>query len=148
MADLFEMRIVCKKKEYNRYELLIEECLKMHQKIFHAGQQFKDGHRPIEHCCSKGNKGLKCNTTLMKTNIQGKPKYRNKKGKECTDIESFRNRTKLRKIESKETSKEKKKRYTVPQGQCNMQNKNRLCLPNIQYSFCRMIKETRQHTQG
>ena len=59
MADLFEMRIVCKEEEYNRYELLTEECLEIHKKIFHRDQQFKDGHRSIEHCCSKINKKLK-----------------------------------------------------------------------------------------
>ena len=71
--DLFEMRIMCKEKECNRYELQTEECLEIHKKIFHGDQQFKNGHRPIEHCCSKGKKELKCNT-LIETNIQGKPK--------------------------------------------------------------------------
>ena len=80
MEDLIEMRIVCKEEECNRYELLTEECLEIHKKIFHRDQQCKDGHRPIEHCCSKINEGLKCNT-LIETNIQGEPKYRDKKGK-------------------------------------------------------------------
>ena len=55
----------------------------MHKKIFRGDQQFKDGHKPIEHCCSKINKGLKCNT-LIETNIQGEPKYRDEKGKDVT----------------------------------------------------------------
>ena len=76
---------MCKKEECNRYELLTEECLEIHKKIFHRDQQFKDGYRTIEHCCSKGKKG----NTLIETNIQGKLKYRNEKGKEYTEIESF-----------------------------------------------------------
>ena len=53
--------------------------------------------RLIEHYCSKINEGLKYNT-LIETNIQGEPKYRDKKGKEYTDVVCFRNRTKLREI--------------------------------------------------
>ena len=72
MANLFEMRIVCKGEECNRYILLMEECLGIHKKIFHGDQQFKDEHRPIEHCCSKGNEGIKCNALIHagKTQIQ------------------------------------------------------------------------------
>ena len=95
------MRIVCKEEECNRYELLTEECLEIHKKIFHGDQQFKNGHRPIEHCCSKGNEGLKYNT-LIEINIQVEPKCRDKKSKEYTDMESFRNRTKISEIEIKE----------------------------------------------
>ena len=101
MADLFKMRIVCKEEKCNRYELLMEECLEIHKKIFHGVQQFENGHKPIKHCCSKINEGLKCNT-LIETNIQGEPKCRDEKGKEYTDIESFRNKIKLREIEIKE----------------------------------------------
>ena len=93
MADYFKMRIMCKEEKCNRYELLTE-CLKIHKKIFHCDQQFKDGHIPIEHCCRKEIKKLKYNI-LIKTNIQGEPKY--------TDIESFRNRTALQEILIKES---------------------------------------------
>ena len=75
MADFFEMRIVCEEEKCNRYELLSEECLEIHKKVFHGHQQFKDRHRPIEHFCKKENEKLKCNT-LIETNIQGEPKYR------------------------------------------------------------------------
>ena len=75
----------------NRYKLLREECLEIHKKMFYGDQQFNNGHTPIEHCCSKEDKKL-----------QGEPKYRDKKGKEYTDIESFRNRTTLQEIEIKE----------------------------------------------
>ena len=109
---LFEIRIMCKEEECNRFELLTEECLEIHKKIFHGDQQFKDGHKPIEHCCSKRNEWLKCNT-LIETNIQGEPKYRDEKGKEYTDIESFWNRTTLHEIEKQGKSKEEERRYTV-----------------------------------
>ena len=33
MADLFEMRIVCKEEKWNRYELLMEEFLDIHKTI-------------------------------------------------------------------------------------------------------------------
>ena len=79
----------------------------VHKKIFYGNQQFKDRQRPIEHFCSKGNEGLKCNT-LIETNIQGEPKYRNKKDKEYTDIESFPNRTKLWEIKIKESQRKRK----------------------------------------
>ena len=49
MADLFEMRIVCKEQNFNRYKILMEKCLEIHKKIFHGDHQFKDAHRPIEH---------------------------------------------------------------------------------------------------
>ena len=58
----------------------MEEYLEIYMKIFHGNQKFKDGNRPIEHCCSKENKKLKCNT-LIETNIQGEPKYRDEKTK-------------------------------------------------------------------
>ena len=51
--------------------------------------------------CSKENEKLKCNT-LIETNIQGEPKYRDEKYKEYTDIEKFWNRTTLQEIKSKE----------------------------------------------
>ena len=57
---------MCKEEECNRFELLTEECLEIHKKIFHGDQHFKDGHRPIEHCCSKRNEVLKCNTLIDK----------------------------------------------------------------------------------
>ena len=40
MADLFEIKIVCKEEKCNRYELLMEECLEIHKKIFYEDQQF------------------------------------------------------------------------------------------------------------
>ena len=101
------MRIVCKKEKCNRYELPTEECLEIHKKIFHGNQQFKDGHRPIEYCCSKRNEGLKCNT-LIDTIIQGEPKYRDKKGKEYKNIESVQIRTKLWEIEIEENQRKRK----------------------------------------
>ena len=86
--------------------------MEIHKKIFHGDQQFKDRHRPIEHFCRKENEQLKFNT-LIETNIQDK--YRDKKGKEYTDIENFLNLK----------SKEEKKKYIVPQGgRKNNQGKN------------------------
>ena len=64
------MRIVCKEKKCNRYELLKEGYLEKHKKIFHGDQQFKDGNKPIEHCCSKKKQKTNCNN-LIETNIQG-----------------------------------------------------------------------------
>ena len=46
----------------------------------HGDHQFKDEHRPIEHCCRKENEKLKYNT-LIETNIQGELKYRDEKDK-------------------------------------------------------------------
>ena len=63
-----------KKKECNRYELLIEECLEMHKLLFCGNLKFDDGHRPIEHSYKKENEKLKCRT-LIETNIRGEPKY-------------------------------------------------------------------------
>ena len=67
--------MIYEEKEYNRYEILKEN-------ISQTGV-----YRPIEHSCKNENEKLKL--TLIETNILGEPKYRNKKGKECPDIESF-----------------------------------------------------------
>ena len=74
MADLYRRRVVWKKNECNRYELLTELCLEIHQLVYHGDQQFEDGHTAIEHKCRKENK-QKCMTFIGK-NIAGKPKYR------------------------------------------------------------------------
>ena len=42
----------------------------------------------------------KCNT-LIETNIQGEPIYRDEKGKKYTDIESFHNKIHFRKLKSR-----------------------------------------------
>ena len=85
----------------------------MRKKIFHGYQQLKDGHSPIEHWCSKINEGLKCNT-LIETNIQGEPKYRDKKGNKYPGIESFQNRTSLPEIEIQESQKKRKGNIISP----------------------------------
>ena len=46
--------------------------------------------------------------SLIETNIQGEPKYRDKKGKEYTDIESFQNRTTLQENKIKENLRKRK----------------------------------------
>ena len=51
--------MVCKEE----IELLKIDCLEIHKKIFPGDQQFKDSYGSIEYC-SKGNKGLKCNTLI------------------------------------------------------------------------------------
>ena len=64
MAYLFERRIIWEEKECNRYELLTEQCLKIHKLMFHGNQHFEEGHRPIEHSCKKGIEKLKCRTLI------------------------------------------------------------------------------------
>ena len=51
MACLFERRTICEENEYNRYELLTEECLNIHKLVFQGNQHFEEGQRPIEHSC-------------------------------------------------------------------------------------------------
>ena len=70
--------------------------------MFYENQHFEAGQRPIEHICKKEKKKLKCKT-LVDTNIQGKPKYRDEKGNKYPDIESFENRTSLPETEIKES---------------------------------------------
>ena len=79
MANLFERRIICEEKECTRYELLMDECLKIHKLVFYRNQHFEDGRRSIEHSCMIENEKLKCSTLIEKI-IQGKPKYRDEKG--------------------------------------------------------------------
>ena len=81
-------------RKCNRYELLMEECLKIDELVFHGNQHFEEAHRPIEHSCKKK---LNCRT-LIEKNIQGKLKYRDEKGNEHPDIESFWNKTSLPEI--------------------------------------------------
>ena len=64
MADLFKRKVICKKKECSKYELLTEECLEIHKLVYHGDQQFEDGHRPIKHGCKKENKNLKRRTLI------------------------------------------------------------------------------------
>ena len=59
---------------------------------------FEEGSRPIEHSCKKEKEKLECRT-LIKTNIQGKPKYTDKKSYKYQDIESFWNRMSLLEFE-------------------------------------------------
>ena len=103
----FKESMPTNKKIADLFELLTEECLEIHRKIFHGDQKFEDGHRPIKHCCSKENKKLKCNTLIDKHT--GGTQMQRQKRKEYTDIESFGNRTKLQEIKIK-------RRYTVLQG--------------------------------
>ena len=79
MSDLFEIRILSEEEECNKYELLTQEFLKINKLVLHRNQQFKEGHRTIEHSCKKENEKLQC-STLIETNILGKPKYRDGKG--------------------------------------------------------------------
>ena len=88
MANLFERRIICEEKECTRYELLMDECLKIHKLVFYGDQHFEEGHRSIEQVCNIENEKIKC-STLIETNIQGKPKYRDEKGDQYLDIESY-----------------------------------------------------------
>ena len=77
-----------KEKECNKYDLLMEECLKIHKLVFYGNQHFEEGHRPIEHSFKIENEKLKF-STLIETNIQGKPKYRDEKGEQHPHIESL-----------------------------------------------------------
>ena len=77
-TDLFEKRIICEEKQCNRYELLMEECLEIHNLVFHGNQHFEVEHRPIEHSCKNKNEKLKCRT-LIETNIQGNPNTETKR---------------------------------------------------------------------
>ena len=57
---------------------------------------------------NKSKKGkLNCGT-LTETNIKGQPKYRDEKGCEYPDIESFRNRKMLPEIEIQENQRKRK----------------------------------------
>ena len=66
MADLFKRRVICEEKECNKYELLIEECLEIHKLVYQGDQQFEDGHRPIEHSCSREIEKLKIRILIHK----------------------------------------------------------------------------------
>ena len=79
MADLFKRRVICEEKEFNRCELLTEECLKIHMLMYNIYQQFEEEHRPINHYCKKENKQVK-SRTLIETNTLKKPKYRVENG--------------------------------------------------------------------
>ena len=70
-TGLFERRIICEEKEFNRNVLLTEECLEIHKLMFHGNQNSEERYRPIE------------------TNIQGELKYRDKKGNRYPYRESF-----------------------------------------------------------
>ena len=102
MAGLFERRIICKEKECNRYELLTEECLKIHKLLFHRNQHFEEGHS-----CKKDKDKLKYRT-LIETNIQGETKYRDENCNKYPDIKSFQNRTSLPETEIQESLKKRK----------------------------------------
>ena len=106
MADRFKRRVVCEEKRCQRYKLLMENCLEIHNRAFHRDQQFQEGLRPKEHRCRKEKGKLNCGT-LTETNIKGQPKYRDEKGCEYPDIESFRNRTMLPEIEIKENQRKR-----------------------------------------
>ena len=73
------------------------EMLKYTQTGVSWKPNFEERHRSIEHSCKKGKDKLKCRA-LLETYIQREPKYKDKKGKEYPDIESFRNRTSLLEI--------------------------------------------------
>ena len=68
----------------------MEECLEIHKLVFYENQQFEEGHRPVKHSYEK----LKCRT-LIETNIQVEPKYRDEKSNKYPDIESVQNRISL-----------------------------------------------------
>ena len=78
----------------------------IHKLVFHGNQHFEEGHRPIDHSCKMEKEKLKYRT-VIKTNILGKPKYRDEKGKEYPDIESFQNRMSLPEIEIQANLKQK-----------------------------------------
>ena len=79
----------------------------IHKLVFYGNQHFEEGHRPIDHSCKMEKEKLKYRT-VIKTNILGKPKYRDEKGNKYPDIESFQNRMSLPKIEIQERSKKRK----------------------------------------
>ena len=93
----------------------MKECFNVHKLVLH-GNHFEEGHRPTEHNFKKEKEKLKCRT-LIETNLQVKPKYRDEKGNEYPDIESFRNRTSLPKIEIKESPKKRTDNIISPRGE-------------------------------
>ena len=46
-GDILEKRILCKELEWNKYELLAEKCLLIHQKLYHHNQQYKENCKSI-----------------------------------------------------------------------------------------------------
>ena len=108
IADFFKRRVICEEKECNRYELIMEECLKTHTLV-----KIKNGHRPKEHSCKKENEKLKYKT-LIETNILGESKYRNENGYEYPNIKSFQNRTSLPEIEIQESQRKRKGNILSP----------------------------------
>ena len=38
--SILEKRIVCEKYEFNKYELLTEKCLNIHNELYHGNQQY------------------------------------------------------------------------------------------------------------
>ena len=81
--------------------------MNVHKLVFHGNQHFEERHIPIEHSCKKETEKLKY-MTLIETNIQGEPKFRDKKGNKYLDIESFRNMTSLPEIKIKKSLKKRK----------------------------------------
>ena len=62
MADHFKRRVVCEEKGCQRYELLMENCLEIHNQAFHRDQQFQEGLEPKKHRCRKEKGKLNCGT--------------------------------------------------------------------------------------
>ena len=71
--------------------------MEIHKLVYHGDRQFESRHKPIEHGFRRENEKPKC-SNLIGTNILGEPKYRDEKGNEYPNIESFQNRTSLPKI--------------------------------------------------
>ena len=78
------------------------ELLGIHNRAFHRDQQFQEGLGPKEHRCRKEKRKLNCGI-LKETNIKGKTKYRDEKGCEYSDIESFQNRMMLPELKFRRT---------------------------------------------
>ena len=81
-------KTMAEEKGCKRYKLLTENFLEIHNRAFHRDQQFHEGLRPKEHRCRK-EKGKLNSRTLTETKISGQPKYRDEKGYEYPDLESF-----------------------------------------------------------
>ena len=77
--------------------------MEIHENKFHGDLQFKNGHKPIEHCCSEKNEKYS-----DRDKHTGGTQYRDEKNKEYTNIESFRNRTTLQEIEVKDNERKRK----------------------------------------
>ena len=86
---------------------LTEKFFKTHKLLCHGDQKFEEGHRPIEHRCIL-EKGKRTCRNLIEANREGLPKYMDEGGRAYQDIESFRDRSELPKIEIQECQRTRK----------------------------------------